>query len=259
MTDHPDYLRTPNNIFDPDPRSSDFDVIGEHGLRPKSLQDQYDAVADITLHEGVPKEILAKFETAKNLNLFSWFVYRFHSAARSHAYECLERALSTRLKADLIVQEEKNRRVKYEEEARRNPRSAKPPKSIDPERYFPGLRRLLEYAIEAGALKNENFTVWQLKARVRARHRRDVETIEKMKELGLDELAIDAAELEVKDEDRDHDYLGQLLESVPLLRNEYAHGTSALDNRSLSALRVVAEIINQIFPGTASQSAGVRD
>lgn len=247
MTDHPDYLRTPSNIFDPDRRSSEFDVIGEHGLRPKSLQDQYDAIAEITLHEGVPREIVAKFETAKNLNLFSWFVYRFHSAARSHAYECLELALSTRLKADVIVEEEKNRRSRYEEEVRRNRRSAKPPKPIDPDKYFPGLRRLLAHAIEIGALKNENFTVWQTKARVRARHRRDIEAIEKMKELGLDELVIDDAEIEIKDEDRDHDYLGQLLKSVPFLRNEYAHGTSALDNRSLGTLRVVAEIVNQIF------------
>lgn len=72
-----------------------------------------------------------------------------------------------------------------------------------------------------------------------------------MQALGLTELAIDDTHLEITDEDRDHDYLGRVLESIPFLRNHYAHGTSALDSKSLSALRVVAEIINQIFPSTS--------
>lgn len=101
MTDHPDFLRSPKLIFDPDPRSSGFEVLGEQGFRSKTLQDQHAAVAEIALHPGVPHEVVVKFETAKNLNLFSWFVYRFHSAARSHAYECLELALKIRLPREL--------------------------------------------------------------------------------------------------------------------------------------------------------------
>lgn len=97
MTDHPDYLRTPNNMFKPDPRSEAFSILGEQGLREKTLQDQYGTVAKLLLHDGVPREVIVKFETARNLNLFSWFVYRFHSAARSHAYECLELALRKRV------------------------------------------------------------------------------------------------------------------------------------------------------------------
>jgi hypothetical protein len=255
MTDHPDFLRSPKNIFDPDPRSSGFEVLGVQGFRSKTLQDQHDAVAEIALHAGVPHEVVVKFETAKNLNLFAWFVYRFHSAARSHAYECLELALKIRFKDDLYEREERNRRARYENELKGNPRNVKPYQPIDKDKFRPMLRALLKYAIEIGTIKSENFSAWQQKTQIGARYRRDIEAIEKMKELGLSELAVDDSQLEIKDEDRNHDYLDQMLESVPFLRNEYAHGTTALDNKSRSALRLTAEIINQIFPETGQPPA----
>lgn len=247
MTDHPDFLRSPKIIFDPDPRSSGFEVLGERGFRSKTLQDQHDAVAEIALHGGVPHEVVVKLETAKNLSLFSWFVYRFHSAARSHAYECLELALKMRFRDDLYAREERNRRARHESGLARNPRNVKPYQPIDKEKFRPMLHVLLKYAIETGTLTNENFSAWRLKTQARARYRRDIEAIERMKELGLWELEIDDGQLEVKGEDSDHDYLSQVLESVPFLRNEHAHGTTALDSNSLTALRLAAEIINQIF------------
>jgi len=248
MTDHPDFLRSPKNMFNADPRSTGFAVLGEQGLRPKALEDHYDAVARITLHDGVPRQIFVKFETAKNLNLFSWFVYRFHSAARSHVYECLEFALRIRFGDELLAHEEKRRRTRYEREVRSDPQIAKPYKPIDKERFRPTMHPLLKYAIEIGALKNENFTAWQLKTRVRSRSRMDIEAIQRMKLLGLSEMQTDSSELCVTDEDRDHDYLGSVLQAVPFLRNHYAHGTGALDDKSLSALRLASEIINQVFP-----------
>lgn len=248
MSDHPDFLRSPNNIFDPDPRSAGFEILGEQGFRPKALLDQHDAVAQVTLHDRVPREIVVKFETAKNLNLFSWFVYRFHSAAVSHVYECLELALRTRFKEDLIAHEERKRRAQYDQELKNNPHKKRPYQPIDKEKFRPTMHPLLKYAIEVGALKNENFHAWQLKTKVRARSRRDIEVIRKMTELDLTELQMDDSDIEITDEDRDHDYLSQVLESVPFLRNHYAHGTSALDNSSLGALRLASEIINQIFP-----------
>jgi hypothetical protein len=248
MTDHPDFLRSPKNILDPDPRSSGFYVLGKQGLRSKTLDDQHEAVAEVVVHDGVPADVIVKFETAKNLSLFSWFVYRFHSAARSHAYECLELALKVRFKDELYAQMERKRRERHDSECKRNPKNVQPYRPMDKEKFRPMLRMLLGYAVEVGALKNENFSVWQTKTRVQARYRRDIEAIQKMQEMGLTQLEIDDTQLEIKAEDRNHDYLGQLLESIPFLRNHYAHGTTALDNQSLSALRMVAEIINQIFP-----------
>lgn len=248
MTGHPDFLRSPKSIFDPDPRSSGFHGRGEQGFRAKTLEDQHAAVAEMTLHAGVPDAVVVKFETAKNLNLFSWFVYRFHSAARSHAYECLELALRIRFKDELYAREERKRLARYEAERERNPDNAKPYQPMDKEEFRPMLRKLLEYAIEVGELKNENFSAWQTRTRVRARHRRDIERIKNMQALGVTELEIDDSKIEITPEDRDHDYLAQVLNSVPLLRNHYAHGTTALDDKSLVTLRLVAEIINQVFP-----------
>jgi hypothetical protein len=253
MTDHPDGFRTPNNVFNPDPRNSAFAVLDEHGFRPMTLEDRYKEVAPITLHEGVPRQITAKFDNARNLSLMSWYVYRFHSAARSHAYECLELALRMRFKDDLYVREEQKRRTRHEQDLRDCPCKVKGPyKPINREKFRPTLHPLLQYAIEIGALKNEHFSAWQQRTNIRARHRRDIETIQKMKELGLSELEIDDTQLEINDEDRDHDYLGQVLKSLPSIRNLYAHGTSALDNKSLSALRITAEIINQLFAKNAA-------
>lgn len=248
MPDHPDFLRSPKDVFDPDPRSSGYEVLGTQGFRPKALQDQHEAVAELTLHSGVPAAVVINFETAKNLNLFSWFVYRFHSVARSHAYACLELALKIRFKDDLYAHKERNRRSVYDSKLKSNPQHVKPYQPLDKEKFHPMLRALLRYAIESGAVKNENFSDWRRKTQVRARYRRDIEAIKKMKASGLSELEIDDSQVEIKDEDRNHDYLDQVLQSVPFLRNEYAHGTTALDNQSLSALRLAAEIINQIFP-----------
>ena len=61
-------------------------------------------------------------------------------------------------------------------------------------------------------------------------------------------MQTDTSDPDITDEDRDHDYLGVVLQTIPFLRNHYAHGTSALDDKSLSALRLASEIINQIFP-----------
>jgi hypothetical protein len=55
MNQHPDLLRSPSNVFDPDPRSIGFNILDAQGLRPKTLQDQYESVAAIVLHGGVPR------------------------------------------------------------------------------------------------------------------------------------------------------------------------------------------------------------
>ena len=137
MSDHPDFLRSLTNLFNADPRSTGYAVRDERGWRERTLDDHYDAVAQITLHEGVPPKVVVKFETAKNLNFFSWFVYRFHSAARSQVYECLEFALRMRFADELFMDEEQKRRAQYEQEIRSNPQKAKPYKPPKKEAFRP--------------------------------------------------------------------------------------------------------------------------
>jgi len=63
MTDnHPDFLRSPKNILDPDPRSSGIGVLGRQGFRATTLEDQHEAVAEIVVHDGAPRAVVVKFE-----------------------------------------------------------------------------------------------------------------------------------------------------------------------------------------------------
>jgi len=47
----------------------------------------------LALHGGVPTAIRVHFDTARNLLLYAWFVYRFEPVAEMHAYASVEYAL----------------------------------------------------------------------------------------------------------------------------------------------------------------------
>ncbi len=51
----------------------------------------------MALNESVPDDVRCHFETARNLALYSWFVYSFNVVGAMHAFSSLEMAL--RLKA----------------------------------------------------------------------------------------------------------------------------------------------------------------
>ncbi len=223
MNNHPDFLRNPESVDKADPRSEGISILAEDGIRPKRIEDQYSAVAEFTLHDGVPEGIRIQFETTKNLFLYSWFVYRFYPVAHHHAYTCLELALRERFEQEMYDAGEKKRK------------------------FGPGLKKLLSYAVEKGYLKNENFEIWRHQTQVRARERTMYENIEEMERLGLKEMEFDENKVEIKEEDRDHDYLAILLDTMPWLRNHYAHGSKSLHNQVVGTLQVVSEIINQIY------------
>jgi hypothetical protein len=45
MSDHPDFLRSPANLFNADPRSTGYAVLDERGWRERTIDDHYNAVA----------------------------------------------------------------------------------------------------------------------------------------------------------------------------------------------------------------------
>ena len=57
------------------------------------IQSIYSLIEPITLAEKVPDEVRSHFEIAKNLALYSWFVYSFNVVAAMQAYASLEMAL----------------------------------------------------------------------------------------------------------------------------------------------------------------------
>lgn len=225
MIDPSDQLRTPDTVSLPDARSPQSDFLAR---QPLTVEHQYSAISEYVLHDGVPEDIRIQFETTRNLYLYAWYVYRFYPVVELHAYTCLELALRERLGKELAATRKWN------------------------SEYIPSLRQLLVYAIEQGCIKNENFSVWRRRAEQRAKRRTEDELWAVAKSKGLTSITYDESQFEIKDEDCDHDYLGIVLETTPALRNHYAHGSQSLHNQSIGTVRLVAEIINQIFPVTTN-------
>lgn len=227
MIDPSDQLRTPDTVCLPDARSPQIHFLTR---QPLTVAHQYSAISECVLHDGVPEVIRIQFETTRNLYLYAWYVYRFYPVVELHAYTCLELALRERLGKELAATRKSN------------------------SEYIPSLRQLLVYAIEQGCIKNENFSVWRRRAEQRAKRRTKDELWKMAESKGLTSITYDESQFEIKDEDCDHDYLGIVLETTPALRNHYAHGSRSLDNQSIGTVRLVAEIINQIFPITMNGS-----
>jgi len=88
-------LKPLDRVTEPDPRFEHFVVFDEktNRSRPLELEDRFAIIAEIELKPEVPVEIQIHFATAKNLLLYSWFVYRFIAVAEMHAYSTVEMAL----------------------------------------------------------------------------------------------------------------------------------------------------------------------
>src|SRR5579859_3142489 len=126
------------DIFTPDFRSTIYSIYENGNFRRINLEDHHANIDSVRISEKVPKEIKTQFDTAKNLSLYSWYVYRFGPVAEHQAYVTFEFALRERLKATIQ-------------------------KPLNP----PGFKTLLQMAVDQGLLKNEGFSIW---------HRRKEET-----------------------------------------------------------------------------------
>lgn len=216
---HPDLLRPVEYIGEPHPISAGFGTP----LRSKGLADYHAQVAAIALNKAVPEDVLLHFETAKNLFLYGWFVYRFFTVADQQALAALELALRTRFEKEI-------------------------PKSYYSRSKFATLKPLLRYAIDKGHIRHERFRRWNDQAEMRARSRYRQEKIHEMQQKGLDRIDLDYSDIEVIDEDRNWAYLESLSEGLSETRNSHAHGSTSIYSPSVATIEVVAEVINQLFP-----------
>lgn len=214
-------LRTPGIVCEADPRSLKRDILTRE---PLTIAYEHEAIAEVTLHNGVPRNIWAQFETARNLYLYAWFVYRFYPVAEHQAYACLELALRERYVAEVTAISK---------------RKAK--KTLN------SLKSLLEYAAQQGHLKNEGFSLWHQSTVERAKQRTQDELWSKTLMEGRTQMIYDEEDYQIIDVDRNHDYLQNILAAIPELRNDYAHGSNTLHSQVLYSLTLVSEIINQIY------------
>lgn len=219
------HLRPLEHIFDPDPINvQPVSPLWEKvGFKPASIEKHHTKIAQYILNDTVPEAVVEQFETAKNLYLYAWFIYRFYPVADFLTLASLELAL----------------RERYEKEIPRGDlgRGGKP-----------SLSSLLRYAIGLGHIKNEGFKKWHNAIWRRAINRYDNDKYEEMREKELESIELDYSEVKLTDEDRRFDFVKVLFESLPSLRNHYAHGTSMHRGKDLSTIEFVAEMINQVYP-----------
>lgn len=191
-----DTLKPLSEITVRDTRHDAFVVLEAGGPRRVTLEHHYQGVDQITLHDDVPEEIREHFEVAKNLLLYSWYVYRFIPVAEFHASATLEFALRLR--------------------------SNKPNW---------GLKRLIKFAISEGWVKNEDFFIFRQHQQARNAHRSLIRQLDPSYELP----------------DEKNDYVEKLVEAIPYLRNQFAHGANMVHPDGHTHLEICADFINQLF------------
>ncbi len=100
---HPEHLRPTSYVCTPDPRNASFVTFDRESGEMRSLEvsDYHRAVATHMLNKAVPEDITIHFDTARNLYLYAWFVYRFYPVAEHHALACLELALRERYEKEI--------------------------------------------------------------------------------------------------------------------------------------------------------------
>lgn len=217
-----DALRNSEQATHADTRSEGFALIDATGIRPVTLADRYEDIQSFELNSAVPHSIRVHFETAKNLYLYSWFVYRFFPVAEQQALASLEFALRERLPP-------------LEDTAKGKPQ-------------FEGLALRLRRARDLGLIRNEGLQIRERTAMRRARERYDFETHQEMIRTGATEMILDDSNIQPSEQDLSRDWIGALIKSLPEIRNDYAHGSKRLHSTMLQTFEIASDLINQLYP-----------
>lgn len=234
-------LRPLEYVCEADPRSDIFVKINRQTGQTKEfeLADHHEGISHFVLHDGVPEDVLIQFETARNLYLYAWFVYRFYPVSERHALSTLEYALR-----DVLGERHKQ---DWEEKDRQ--RLEKKPNAKKRKYKLPTLFPLLQYAIEKEIIRNEHFSDWHRGNEIRSRDRYKRQKFQELRDSGLDQITYDDDdEIEITEEDKKFDYVSQLPDILSAVRNDYAHGSRTLHNHVLKTFETVSEIINQLYP-----------
>lgn len=208
-----DVLRDSNTALSADPRTN--------GLA--SLAEYQQEISKFQLVEAVPYDVRVHFETARNLYLYAWFVYRFFPVAEKHALTTLEFALRLRL-AQLF------------------------PEQFGPGAKRPvGMRGLLNRARQEHLISNDGLRATHRWALRRARHRVEHEATRKLIETGAEFVEYEAWEVEPESVDFSDDPLGIFIETLPGIRNDYAHGSATLHASVLGTFEIVSDLVNSLY------------
>ncbi|WP_041246316.1 hypothetical protein [Brumicola nitratireducens] len=210
-----DRLKKLAEVYLPDERQHYFST---------TLEREHERLSEIQLNTTTPRTALQLFETAKNLSLYSWFVYRFHQVAELTAFSALEVAL----------------KEKYENETLGEQSEKKQPKLT---LYF-----LMQHAKDNEWIKNEGFPslysrAWSLAEDKKNSKHAQLHDFDKEPEM----ICEAPSKQEVDEALKELDLVSAVAENTNKIRNDLAHGSNILHSNSLSTLVLVAEVINQLY------------
>jgi len=181
---------------------------GAENIRARTIEDHYSDVSGLALSGGVPEEVRLHFDTARNLLLYSWFVWRFRSVSMLYAYAGLELALRLRCtQAGLI----------------------------DPD-DTPGLSYLLKKAMEWCWIDVSKLTEFK------TIDRNQRAALERRRPVPGDEVALHWAPQVDPGE-----FAEMLFKYIPDLRNELAHGTNSQWGNPFVTLLTCRDLIDQLY------------
>lgn len=222
-----DQLRSADTALMPDARSVSTVALRPDGTTSMvALAERHADVEQFDLLPAVPTDIRIHFETAKNLYLYAWFVYRFYPVAEQQALISLEFALRERLA------------LSYPEKYG--------PKS----KWVPSLTKMLETARKDGLISNAGMRATKRWALRRARDRVSNEVTLRLIESGAEFIEYDLDDAVPEQQDYRDDALEIFTETLPEIRNIYAHGSSMLHSTVLGTFEIVTDLINQLFAQT---------
>jgi hypothetical protein len=220
-----DELRTPTTVMLPDVRSSHF--------QGSDIQIMHKRVSEFSLADVVPKEIHTQYDTARNLYLHAYYVYRFYNVAQQHLYGVLELAIRT-----AVGEVELGR---YQKQQKKQGK-----------RFGRGLSLCLHYLTEHNLIVDEDFPRWHHNQLTAKEHAYRIHIVSKMKEQNLSEYAWDEDECNAMDVEHSWSLVDTLCECLPKIRNNFAHGSTSLYNSVMGDFEDVSVIINQVYERTQS-------
>jgi len=218
--DYPtDCLRTPINMGATDIRNHYFGVTSAETL--------FNEIAQFELGVSVPKDIVTQYDTARNLYVYGFHVYRFYNIAQQQLYSVLELAIK-----DCIGEEELKTYIKSKQRNGRGPR--------------PGLSIYMQYLREHKLIVNSDFPRWHKRNRIEAENVYRDKIYKLMDEQKLEEYSWDESEIDESQYNVKWDYVAMLCKHLPGMRNSFAHGSKQLNNDVLPYFEDISIIINKI-------------
>ena len=220
---------TNSDIQEPLRPLSDLPVMREanasFGL---TVENHHQLLSEINIRSEAPLGVKQLFETAKNLSLYSWFVYHFHQVSEMVSFSAMEMAMRERYL-------EENPPEELENDSKKKPRP-------------PTLGKLLNYAKTNQWISNENLSFSRDWAYRNAQDKKVREIMESgvLEKIGSCNVP-EPTEVEIQNELSELDIVGTIASFTPQVRNILAHGSTMLSPSSISTLKRIAEVINQLY------------